>query len=150
GGISNGTVFRFTTTGIFTNLFSFGGANGANPTGDLIQLSDGNLYGTTSAGGTYNLGTIFRITTNGVLTSIFSFKTSTGGSPLGGLCLARDGNLYGTTSTGGPGGGGTIFRLVSSPVISSRQIPNGLQLTWTSFPNAVYRVEYRTNITSGS
>jgi uncharacterized repeat protein (TIGR03803 family) len=145
-----GTVFRITTNAVFTSLFSFSAANGWTPTGDLIQLADGCLYGTTTAGGPNNLGTIFRITTNGVLTRIFSFKSSTGGSPLGGLCLARDGNLYGTTSTGGPAGGGTIFRLVQSPVISSIAQSNGFAvLNWSSFTDAVYRVEYRTNGNSG-
>jgi uncharacterized repeat protein (TIGR03803 family) len=150
GAFTNGTVFKITTTGLFTSLFDFGGKNGANPTGDLIQLNDGNLYGTTTYGGSNNLGTIFRITTNGVLTSLFSFKTSTGSSPLGGLCLAHDGNLYGTTSTGGPASGGTIFRLVIPPVPTAMPLTNGLQLSWTSFSNAVYRVDYRTNIVSGT
>jgi uncharacterized repeat protein (TIGR03803 family) len=152
GGLGYGTVFRITTNGDFTSLFRFEGTNGAKPSGELIQLADGNLYGTTTAGGSSNLGSIFRITTNGVLTSIFSFASKTGNSPLGGLCLAQDGNLYGTTSAGdtpGYGGGGTIFRLVSPPVLTSMPLSNGVQLTWTSFPHAVYRVEYRTNIVSG-
>lgn len=152
GGVStSGTIFKITTDGIFTSLFSFGGSNGANPTGDLIQMDDGYLYGTTTAGGSNNLGTIFRIATNGSFTSIFSFKSSTGASPLGGLCLARDGNLYGTTSTGGPGGGGTIFRLVQSPTTTSiTQSNDFVTLNWASFTGAVYRVEYRTNITLGT
>lgn len=157
GTTAAGTIFRITTNGVFTNLFRFNGANGSNPTGELIQLNDGNLYGTTAAGGSNNLGTIFRITTNGVLTTVFHFDGShSGGSPQGGLCLGRDGNLYGTTSAYGPAdpsgypGGGTIFRLVSSPVMTSLLQSNGVVLNWTSFTNAVYRVEYRTNMISGS
>jgi uncharacterized repeat protein (TIGR03803 family) len=151
GEFTNGTIFKITTNGIFTSLLSFSGKDGANPTGDLIQLADGYLYGTTTAGGSNNLGTIFRITTDGVVTSMFSFKSSTGYSPQGGLCLARDGNLYGTTSTGGPGGGGTIFRLVSAPLITSaRQSNNAVILNWSSFTDALYRVEYRTNSQSGN
>jgi uncharacterized repeat protein (TIGR03803 family) len=151
GAFSNGTVFKVSTSGTFTSLFSFGGTNGANPTGDLIQWNDGNLYGTTTAGGSNNLGTIFCITTNGALTSIFSFKSSTGYSPQGGLCIARDGNLYGTTSTGGPAGGGTIYRLVSSPLTTSiTQSNDHVTFVWASFSGAVYRVEYRTNLTLGT
>jgi uncharacterized repeat protein (TIGR03803 family) len=151
GAFSNGTVFKVSTSGIFTSLVSFGGTNGANPTGDLIQWNDGNLYGTTTAGGSNNLGTIFCITTNGALTSFFSFKSSTGYSPQGGLCFARDGNLYGTTSTGGPAGGGTIYRLVSSPLTTSiTQSNDHVTFVWASFSGAVYRVEYRTNLTLGT
>jgi len=151
GAFSNGTVFKVSTSGTFTTLFSFGGTNGANPVGDLIQWNDGNLYGTTAAGGSNNLGTIFSISTNGALTSIFSFKSLTGYSPQGGLCVARDGNLYGTTSTGGPAGGGTIYRLVQSPITTSiTQSNDNVTFSWASFSGAVYRVEYRTNLTLGT
>jgi hypothetical protein len=48
GAIGNGTVFMITPMGVETVLWSFGGSgDGANPTGNLIQASDGNLYGTT-------------------------------------------------------------------------------------------------------
>ena len=36
--------------------------DGANPPANLVQGSDGNLYGTTGAGGTKGDGTFFKIT----------------------------------------------------------------------------------------
>ena len=48
-----GTVFKITPDGIETVFYSFGAsdADGIDPLGQLIQASDGNLYGTTAAGG---------------------------------------------------------------------------------------------------
>src|SRR4051794_33208736 len=58
GGVSNrGTVFKLTTTGTWSTLFSFSGTNGANPTyGGLMRAGDGNFYGNCYIGGQSNLG----------------------------------------------------------------------------------------------
>jgi uncharacterized repeat protein (TIGR03803 family) len=57
-----GTVFKITTNGVLTTLYSFTGANdGAYPFA-LVQGSDGSFYGTTYGGGTNNAGTVFRLT----------------------------------------------------------------------------------------
>ena len=71
-----GTVFRVTTNGTLSILASFANTNGANPQAELIQATDGNLYGTTQNGGTNDIiygghGTVFCVTTNGALTSLF-------------------------------------------------------------------------------
>src|SRR5262249_10193767 len=80
GGTSDqGTIFKITTNGGFTRLYSFtGGSDGRNPIGRLVQGSDGNFYGATVGGGSTNdFGTVFRFSHNGVLTSLYWF---TGGS----------------------------------------------------------------------
>ena len=63
GGTSGvGTVFKVDpTTGTITDLVSFGGDNGVYPNGRLVADTNGNLYGTTQQGGTYNQGTIFEV-----------------------------------------------------------------------------------------
>jgi len=58
---SLGTVFRMTTNGAFTSLVTFQGTDGSNPLASLVMGNDGNLYGTTSHGGSGGGGTIFRI-----------------------------------------------------------------------------------------
>lgn len=62
GGTSNtGTVFKITSSGVITVLYSFaGGGDAANPIGGLL-IDGGYLYGTTVNGGTSNQGTVFRL-----------------------------------------------------------------------------------------
>ena len=105
GGGTNGgegTVFKISTNGALTSLYSFTGDNdGANPHAGLVQGSDGNFYGTTDCGGTNYAGTVFRINTNGALTSLYSFTGGNdGATPLAGLVQGSDGNFYGTTYGG--------------------------------------------------
>ena len=63
GGASGlGIVFELSLSGTETILHSFAGASdGANPTANLVQGSDGNLYGSTSAGGSSGDGTFFKV-----------------------------------------------------------------------------------------
>jgi len=112
GGWNNaGTVFKITTNGVLTTLYSFtGGDDGYLPIAGLLQGTDGSFYGTTCFGGMYGTGvagdglgsgTLFRITTNGTLTTLASFNGTNGAAPLGGLIQGTDGNFYGTTFAGG-------------------------------------------------
>ena len=65
GGLGYGTIFKINrTTGEFTSLYKFGGADGANPQTSLTPIgTDGFLYGTTNSGG-LGYGTIFKINPN--------------------------------------------------------------------------------------
>lgn len=112
GSSSNGTLFRISPGGEFTNFFSFtGGTDGAQPMAGLFAAGDGNLYGTTSAGGAFGLGTVFRMLPNGTITNLVNFDGFNGAIPRAPLADGPDGNLYGTTQYGGVSGQGTIFRL---------------------------------------
>ena len=134
-----------------TTLLSFGGTNGDFSLASLVQSEDGDFYGTTFQGGVgYNRtastgnGTVFKITTNGTLTTLHFFNGANGSRPLGGLLQGSDGNFYGTTVGGGAYDGGTIFRLVQPPFVTAiTRSGSMVTLTWTSFRNAVYRVEYK-------
>ena len=90
-----GTVFRVTTAGALTTLFTFvRGADALQPTVGLTKGNDGNFYGTTQEGGLYNDGTVFRVTPAGVLTTIYNFTNGTDGTgPAVALTLGNDGNL---------------------------------------------------------
>lgn len=125
GANGEGTVFKITTGGTLTTLYSFcsesGCADGQNPIAGLVQATDGNFYGTTSAGGANgNYGTIYKITAGGTLTTLHSFDGADGQSPMAALSQDTDGNFYGTTSVDGGNypcnfnglaGCGTVFSL---------------------------------------
>ncbi len=57
-----GTVYELTPAGTFTVIHAFtGGADGAYPTGELIEARNGVIYGVTTEGGSNKSGTVFQI-----------------------------------------------------------------------------------------
>src|SRR5215831_12867854 len=93
----------------------------------LVQGTDGNFYGTTSAGGVSNKGTVFKITPWGVLTTLHSFSGNDGAGP-NGLVQGTDGNFYGTTLEGGTDsdcpyvfydGCGTVFKITTAGTLTT-------------------------------
>jgi uncharacterized repeat protein (TIGR03803 family) len=121
GGTSGvGTVFKVDASGTETVLHNFtdgsDGAGGFYPEAGLIRDSAGNLYGTTSDGGTYLVGTVFKLDTSGTETVLYSFgeKSPDGYDPDGVLIRDKAGNLYGTTPSGGDFDLGTVFKVDAS------------------------------------
>lgn len=115
GGTRNaGTVFRATTAGTLTTLYSFAGStDGWLPQAGLMLGADGIFYGTSSGGAT-GRGTIFKITAAGVLTTLYGLSQGDGSEPLSSLVQDSKGTLYGEaffTDPGFAGGNGTLFEL---------------------------------------
>jgi uncharacterized repeat protein (TIGR03803 family) len=116
GGTSNaGVVYKLSPTGAQTVLHTFtGGADGGNPDAPLVLDPGGNLYGTTTNGGSAGLGAVFKISRTGAQTVLYSFQGGNDGAhPYAGLTLDSSGNLYGTTINGGPANAGVVYKLVS-------------------------------------
>jgi uncharacterized repeat protein (TIGR03803 family) len=116
GGVHDaGAIFEITPGGKLTTLHSFAGMgddrDGRQPFGGMVQASNGNFYGTTIAGGAYNLGTVFEMTPGGTLTTLHNFDGADGASPWAGLIQATNGHLYGVTFSGGLQDEGTIFEI---------------------------------------
>jgi uncharacterized repeat protein (TIGR03803 family) len=117
----NGTVFELTPSGsgwTESVLHSFGGSgDGVQPWNGVTLDNGGNLYGTTTNGGSSNAGMVFQLVRSMGWTekSPYSFADGNdGGYPLSGLIFDQEGNLYGATTDGGTGGGGTVFVLTPS------------------------------------
>jgi uncharacterized repeat protein (TIGR03803 family) len=114
GGLDGfGTVFEITPTGAESLLYSFTcGADGCYPQSVLALDKSGNLYGTTTYGGTYGWGTVFKISPSGVFSTLYGFTGGAdGGSPGTNLVLDSADNLYGVTSVGGAYTFGTVFKI---------------------------------------
>jgi uncharacterized repeat protein (TIGR03803 family) len=122
GGVTGyGVVFRLSPSSDGhwkeTILYNFkGGANGIQPSAGVVMDKTGNLYGTTSAGGSScSCGLIYKLApgSNGkwTYTVLHRFTGADGAGPNANLILDSKGNLYGTTTTGGAGGYGVAFEL---------------------------------------
>jgi uncharacterized repeat protein (TIGR03803 family) len=142
GGYNDGgTVYELSPKTGYHLLYAFrrsnsGGADGFLPQGNLVFDSNGNLYGTTVAGGTKNAqcvegcGVVFELTPAGngqpwTETVLYSFcpqaNCADGALPQAGVIFDSAGNLYGTTLAGGNQncqeegpGCGTVFELQPS------------------------------------
>jgi len=118
GASSLGTVFKVSKSGSVSVVVEFSGNGssnrGARPYSGLALGADGNLYGTTSSGGSLDLGTLFRLTPEGALSTLIEFSgngsVNKGSAPYSTLVQGNDGAFYGTTRTGGANNFGTIFR----------------------------------------
>jgi uncharacterized repeat protein (TIGR03803 family) len=116
-----GTVFELSPAGNgWTEkvLYSFqGNSDGSYPTSGLLLDGSGNLYGTTSNGGTGGGGTVFELTPSGgnwTYSLLYSFAGTTNCGPLPGVTMDAAGNLYGTTLCDGANSDGNVFMLTPS------------------------------------
>jgi uncharacterized repeat protein (TIGR03803 family) len=120
GAFGGGTVFRVTTGGVHTVLYNFtGGADGGEPYKGVTLDAEGNLYGTTVAGGGGSCdggcGVVFKLTKAGETWTQSVIHTFTGGDDGAGpgspVAFDKYGNMYGTTPIGGANGSGVVYQL---------------------------------------
>ena len=128
GGIGYGTIFRMSTAGTVTTLYSFDySTTGYYPAGGLFRDADGTFYGATEYGGVNSYGVVYKMTIAIVggnpvatVTPYYSFKGSNSTTPalsepgypyFGELIKGSDGNLYGTTLYGGVNNNGAVYSL---------------------------------------
>lgn len=111
GSYRNGSIFSYDpATAVYTKLYDFDFANGGQPSGSLIQASNGKLYGMTNNNGSYGRGIIFSFNPiDTSYTKLFDFNKTDGEFPSGSVLEASDGKLYGMTTQGGTKDYGVIF-----------------------------------------
>lgn len=125
-----GTLYKITTAGVETVIYSFEGPSsskkdGWGPNGALVRDSEGNIYGTALAGGSQKCtesspytgcGIVFKVTSAGTESVLYNFKGGSDGNfPFGGLVADSAGNLYGTTTDEQDASQeGTVFKITTS------------------------------------
>lgn len=120
----NGVLFAVTRNPFgpwskhFWHKFGSTAGDGINPVGGLILGSDGDLYGTTTGGGSAASGTIYKLNPKShKLAVVYSFTSITGTGVLPNTALLQDknGNFY-----GGSEGlyGGDIFEMTPDGLVA--------------------------------
>lgn len=133
-------AFLFTSASFAQFAYNFQGTpDGAIPEAGLIKDSNGNLYGTTAAGGAFGAGSVYELIAGGREKVLYSFTGgSDGASPSGKIIREATGSLIGTAAGGGSFGGDCGF-------------VNGCGVVWALSPGGKLRVLYAfTGGTDGS
>ena len=121
GSFGDGTVFEMIKTGTTyaapTTLVNFTVSTSPSPWGGLTMDANGDLFGTSTSGGTFGYGTVFEIVKTGSVyatapTILINFNSTNGSQPRGNLVADSSGDLFGTTYGGGLSGSGTVFEIV--------------------------------------
>ena len=115
-----GVVYKLDAEGTESVLLNFNGSTGGrSPFDGLAMDAAGNLYGTTTGGGSgtgcdsAGCGVLFRLTTadREIVLHNFTLRSRTDGAyPYGGVVRDPSGNLYGTLGAGGAYGCGAVFK----------------------------------------
>jgi uncharacterized repeat protein (TIGR03803 family) len=95
GGIGYGTIFKITTSGTLTSLYSFPNEGvGAEPFAGLFQAPNGEFYGTTFIGGTNGYGEVYSLTVQVAVPNVVGLTQTAAATAITGVGL-----VVGTVTT---------------------------------------------------
>jgi len=130
--MGSGSVYKYEpSTSTRTTLVEFTGDGetnkGSGPTAPVVKDGQGNLWGTTSEGGSLGYGTVFKVNgETGVLTTVVDFgdaaSAQLGRTPYAGLVYDGKGSLWGTTYGEWEGSHGTVFKINASTGVATRVV----------------------------
>ncbi|HXZ42530.1 MAG TPA: choice-of-anchor tandem repeat GloVer-containing protein [Terriglobales bacterium] len=125
GGIYGaGILYEISASGTYTILHNFAwNSNGTpydglNPEAPVILDAAGDLYGTTSQGGTYGNGTVWKLSASGSYTILHNFVGGSEGALPYGSVVKAGSTIYGTTTQGGAYDAGTVWELSKTGVLT--------------------------------
>jgi uncharacterized repeat protein (TIGR03803 family) len=112
-GTGNGALYDVTTGGKVTDIYNFPSTlNFDESANNMMQASDGNLYGASYNGGTGASGGLYELTSANVFSSYsFAGDSNMGGGPGAPLMQNTNGIIYGSNSSGGAVTWGALFQL---------------------------------------
>lgn len=115
GASGYGTLFEITSSGAFKVLHNFDGTNagGGTPGGELVQLTNGNLYGGTVAP---QASVVYELTMSGGSFRTFPFA-NINANVYGPLIQGSNGDVFGTTSFAPSNG--TVFKMTPAGTITT-------------------------------
>jgi uncharacterized repeat protein (TIGR03803 family) len=121
GGDGEGTVFELAAgSNSPTTLYDFTGTNGAFPTSNLVADASGNLYGTTSSGGSDDDGTVFEVAASTLNVTMLASVPSTLGDGPSSPVVDDAGDVFATTNFGGnPNNYGHVFEVVAGSGVAT-------------------------------
>ena len=111
----DGAIFTYDiATNTYTVKVNFGFSDfGSLPTGNLVQASNGKVYGGLANGGPANSGSVYEYTLGDTIVNpIISFEQALeGANPQTAPTLASNGKLYGVIYEGGAGNVGLLYEV---------------------------------------
>jgi uncharacterized repeat protein (TIGR03803 family) len=128
-------------------------ACGTNIVSNLVEASDGNLYGMTRSGAANGYGAFFKyVLSTRTCTPVYAFNpivdSSYPSSLYGGLTYGSDGNFYGEFSGGGTTSNGQVFQI--TPGGTYNQVYNFCSPSVSGCPDGQYPRQYLVEATDGN
>ena len=120
-----GKVFKVTTQGVVSTVYSFDGQPAGGPTGGLAVGKDGGLYGTSTylaplavPGQTAVASTAFKLTDTGTFTLLHTMPITDGRVAIPSVTVTADGIVYGVTEYGGKYDQGMLYKMSNAGVMT--------------------------------
>ena len=119
GKVGAGTVFRLTSTGTLTTLWSFdNGADAGAPWYPPLQGLDGNFYGSSNTVYAGDYGAFYRVTSTPNSEKVLVDFNYTNGADPNLPIQGTDGNFYGTAVYGGTSKIGAVYKITPGGAIT--------------------------------